>query len=58
MSWRCYGSLLGGGAIPRSPPELGALGEDGARHLSNIFAKLDVGSRTSAAAFAYEHDRA
>ena len=26
-----------------------------ARHLSNIFAKLDVGSRTAAAAFAYEH---
>lgn len=27
-----------------------------ARHLSNIFTKLDVGSRTAAAAFAYEHD--
>ena len=27
-----------------------------ARHLSNIFAKLDVGSRTAAAAFAFEHD--
>ncbi len=27
-----------------------------ARHLSNIFAKLDVGSRTAAAAFAYEHN--
>jgi DNA-binding NarL/FixJ family response regulator len=26
-----------------------------ARHLSNIFAKLDVTSRTAAAAFAYEH---
>ncbi len=26
-----------------------------ARHLSNIFVKLDVGSRTAAAAFAYEH---
>ena len=26
-----------------------------ARHLSNIFAKLDVGSRTAAAAYAYEH---
>ena len=26
-----------------------------ARHLSNIFTKLGVGSRTSAAAFAYEH---
>ena len=27
-----------------------------ARHLSNIFVKLDVGSRTAAAAFAYEHN--
>ncbi len=27
-----------------------------ARHLSNIFVKLNVGSRTAAAAFAYEHD--
>jgi DNA-binding NarL/FixJ family response regulator len=26
-----------------------------ARHLSNIFAKLDVPSRTAAAAFAFEH---
>jgi DNA-binding NarL/FixJ family response regulator len=26
-----------------------------ARHLSNIFGKLDVGSRTAATAFAYEH---
>lgn len=26
-----------------------------ARHLSNIFVKIDVGSRTAAAAFAYEH---
>ena len=27
-----------------------------ARHLSNIFTKIDVGSRTAAAAFAFEHD--
>lgn len=26
-----------------------------ARHLSNIFTKLDVSSRTAAAAFAFEH---
>lgn len=26
-----------------------------ARHLSNIFVRLDVGSRTAAAAFAFEH---
>jgi DNA-binding NarL/FixJ family response regulator len=27
-----------------------------ARHLSNIFSKLDVGSRTAATAYAFEHD--
>jgi DNA-binding NarL/FixJ family response regulator len=27
-----------------------------ARHLSNIFTKLDVPSRTAAAAYAHEHD--
>jgi DNA-binding NarL/FixJ family response regulator len=26
-----------------------------ARHVQNIFAKLDVGSRTAAAAFAHQH---
>jgi DNA-binding NarL/FixJ family response regulator len=26
-----------------------------ARHLSNIFTKIGVGSRTAAAAYAYEH---
>jgi DNA-binding CsgD family transcriptional regulator len=29
-----------------------------ARHLSNIFTKLEVGSRTAAAAYAFEHDLA
>ena len=29
-----------------------------ARHLSNIFTKIGVASRTAAAAFAYEHDLA
>jgi DNA-binding NarL/FixJ family response regulator len=29
-----------------------------ARHLSNIFTKLDVGSRTAAAAYAFEHQLA
>jgi len=29
-----------------------------ARHLQNIFGKLDVTSRSAAAAFAYEHDLA
>jgi DNA-binding NarL/FixJ family response regulator len=46
-------------AAGRSNPEIAAtlvLSEKTvARHLSNIFAKLDVGSRTAAAAFAYEH---
>jgi DNA-binding NarL/FixJ family response regulator len=46
-------------AAGRSNPEIAAqlvLSEKTvARHLSNIFTKLDVGSRTSAAAFAYEH---
>ena len=46
-------------AIGRSNPAIAAqltLSEKTvARHLSNIFVKLDVGSRTAAAAFAYEH---
>ena len=47
-------------AIGRSNPAIAAqltLSEKTvARHLSNIFGKLDVSSRTAAAAFAYEHD--
>jgi DNA-binding CsgD family transcriptional regulator len=46
-------------AAGRSNPEIAAaltLSEKTiARHLSNIFAKLDVGSRTAAAAYAFEH---
>jgi DNA-binding NarL/FixJ family response regulator len=46
-------------AAGKSNPEIAAalvLSEKTvARHLSNIFAKLDVGSRTAAAAFAFEH---
>jgi DNA-binding NarL/FixJ family response regulator len=47
-------------AVGRSNPAIAAqltLSEKTvARHLSNIFFKLNVGSRTAAAAFAYEHD--
>jgi DNA-binding NarL/FixJ family response regulator len=47
-------------AVGRSNPAIAAqlmLSEKTvARHLSNIFVKLNVGSRTAAAAFAYEHD--
>lgn len=32
------------------------LSETVTRHLSNIFGKLGVSSRTAAAAFGYEHD--
>ncbi|GAA1191574.1 response regulator transcription factor [Prauserella alba] len=46
-------------AVGNSNPEIAAalvLSEKTvARHLSNIFAKLDVGSRTAAAAFAFRH---
>jgi len=46
-------------AAGRSNPQIAAdlfLSEKTvARHLSNIFTKLDVGSRTAAAAFAYQH---
>ena len=46
-------------AAGKSNPEIAAAlvlsGKTVSRHLSNIFAKLDVGSRTAAAAFAFEH---
>jgi DNA-binding CsgD family transcriptional regulator len=46
-------------ATGRSNPQIAAelvLSEKTvARHLSNIFAKIDVGSRTAATAYAYEH---
>jgi ATP/maltotriose-dependent transcriptional regulator MalT len=46
-------------AAGRSNPEIAALlvlsEKTVARHLSNIFTKLDVTSRTAAAAFAFEH---
>lgn len=46
-------------AAGKSNPEIAAAlvlsGKTVSRHLSNIFTKLDVGSRTAAAAFAFEH---
>ncbi|EWT05231.1 LuxR family transcriptional regulator [Intrasporangium chromatireducens Q5-1] len=46
-------------AVGRSNQQIAALlvisDRTVARHLSNIFTKLDVGSRTAAAAYAYEH---
>ena len=46
-------------AAGKSNPEIAAMlflsERTVARHLSNIFTKLDVGSRTAAAAFAYAH---
>ena len=52
---RCCGSWPGGAATRRSPTTLVLSEKTVARHLSNIFTKLDVGSRTAAAAFAFEN---
>ncbi|MGH3481310.1 MAG: response regulator transcription factor [Nocardioidaceae bacterium] len=49
----------GSATVPPSPPTSRTSAflseKTAARHMSNIFTKLDVGSRTAAAAFAYEH---
>jgi len=46
-------------ASGRTNPEIAAVlylsEKTVARHLSNIFAKVDVSSRTAAAAYAFEH---
>jgi DNA-binding CsgD family transcriptional regulator len=47
--------VAGGRTNPQVAAELVLSEKTVARHLSNIFAKLDVGSRTAATAFAYEH---
>ena len=46
--------VASGRSNPQIAAELVLSEKTVARHLSNIFAKLDVGSRTAAAAFAYE----
>jgi DNA-binding NarL/FixJ family response regulator len=47
--------VAAGRSNPQVAAELFLSEKTVARHLSNIFTKLDVGSRTAAAAFAYEH---
>ena len=47
--------VASGRSNPQIAAELVLSEKTVARHLSNIFAKLDVGSRTAAAAYAFEH---
>lgn len=47
--------VASGRSNPQIATELVLSEKTVARHLSNIFAKLDVGSRTAAAAYAFEH---
>ena len=47
--------VASGRSNPQIATDLALSEKTVARHLSNIFAKLDVGSRTAAAAYAYEH---
>ncbi|WP_208543992.1 LuxR family transcriptional regulator [Nocardioides seonyuensis] len=47
--------VAAGRSNPQVAAELVLSEKTVARHLSNIFGKLDVGSRTAAAAYAYEH---
>ncbi|MEV0062752.1 response regulator transcription factor [Nocardia sp. NPDC050718] len=48
--------VAAGRSNPQIAGELVVSEKTVARHLSNIFTKLEVGSRTAAAAFAYEHN--
>lgn len=50
--------VASGRSNPQIAAELVLSEKTVARHLSNIFTKLDVSSRTAAAAYAYEHDLA
>ena len=47
--------VASGRSNPQIAAELALSEKTVARHLSNIFTKLDVGSRTAAAAYAFEH---
>lgn len=48
--------VAGGRSNPQIAGELFLSEKTVARHLSNIFTKISVSSRTAAAAYAYEHD--
>ena len=52
---RCCGWWRAGSSNPEIAATLVLSEKTVARHLSNIFTKLDVGSRTAAAAFAFEN---
>ncbi len=55
-SWRCCGSSPPAARTGRSPRSSSISAHTVARHLQNIFVKLDLSSRAAATAYAYEHD--
>ena len=55
---RCSRLVAAGSSNARIAADLVLSEKTVARHLSNIFGKLNVTSRTAAAAFAHEHELA